>query len=87
MAHAPFIAAASAEMFGVDKFEDIANLKDLKSVFEGPKYAKWNGFRESEDSRYVGLTLPRFMLRLPYGKDNPVKSFDYQEAAEGKTEN
>jgi type VI secretion system protein ImpC len=62
MAHAPFIAAASAEMFGVDKFEDIANLKDLKSVFEGPKYSKWNGFRESEDSRYVGLTLPRFML-------------------------
>ena len=55
MAHAPFIAAASAEMFGVDKFEDVANLKDLKSVFEGPKYAKWNGFRESEDSRYVGL--------------------------------
>jgi type VI secretion system protein ImpC len=87
MAHAPFIAAASAEMFGVDKFEDVANLKDLKSVFEGPKYAKWNGFRESEDSRYVGLTLPRFMLRLPYGKDNPVKSFDYQEAAEGNTDN
>lgn len=74
MAHAPFIAAASAEMFGVDKFEDVANLKDLKSIFEGPKHAKWNAFRESEDARYVGLTLPRFMVRLPYGKDNPARA-------------
>jgi type VI secretion system protein ImpC len=87
MSHAPFIAAAAPEFFGVDRFEDLANLKDLKAVFEGPKYAKWNSFRESEDARYVGLTLPRFLLRLPYGKDNPVKAFNYQEQAEGKTEN
>jgi len=87
MAHAPFIAAAAPEFFGVDKFDDLPNLKDLQSVFEGPRYAKWNSFRESEDSRYVGLTLPRFMLRLPYGKDNPVKAFDYQEQAEGDTAN
>jgi type VI secretion system protein ImpC len=88
MSHAPVIASASPDMFGVEKNEDIANLKDLQSIFEGPKYAKWNSFRESEDARYFGLTLPRFLLRLPYGPDTvPVKSFNYQEASEGETDN
>ena len=87
MSHAPFIAAASPEFFGVERFDELPGLKDIASILEGPKYAKWNGFRESEDSRYVGLTLPRFMLRTPYGKDNPVRSFEYQEEAGGKTEN
>lgn len=88
MAHAPFVAAAGPQMFGVEKYEEIPNLKDLESIFEGPKYAKWNSFRESEDSRYVGLTMPRFMLRLPYGPDTvPVKSFNYEEESEGKTDN
>ena len=80
MAHAPFIAAAGPKFFGLDDdFQGLANLKDLDSVFEGPQYTKWNSFRESEDARYVGLTAPRFLLRLPYGEDNPVKAFDYQE--------
>lgn len=88
MAHAPVIASAAPEMFGVEKHEDIANLKDLQSIFEGPKYAKWNSFRESEDSRYFGLTLPRFLLRLPYGPDTvPVRSFNYQEQSAGETDN
>ena len=87
MSHAPFIAAASPEFFGVERFDELPNLKDISSILEGPKYAKWNGFRESEDSRYVGLTMPRFVLRTPYGKDNPVRSFDYQEDANGKTDN
>jgi len=80
MAHAPFIAAAGCEFFGIDNYEELPGLKDLDSLFEGPQYAKWRGFRESEDSRYVGLTMPRFLLRLPYGEDsNPVKAFNYQE--------
>ena len=80
MAHAPFIAAAGAQFFGVESFEALPALKDLKSIFEGPQYAKWQSFRESEDSRYVGLTLPRFLLRLPYGPDTaPAKSFNYKE--------
>lgn len=88
MAHAPFIAAAGTDMFGVDKFEEMPNLKDLQSIFEGPKYAKWNSFRESEDSRYVGLTAPRFLLRLPYGQNTvPVKAFNYEESSAGKTDN
>ncbi|MDQ0509445.1 type VI secretion system contractile sheath large subunit [Ancylobacter amanitiformis] len=86
MSHAPVIGAASTDMFGVDQFEELANLKDLQSIFEGPKYAKWNSFRQSEDARYVGLTAPRFLLRLPYGPDsNPVKSFNYAEDSAGTT--
>jgi len=88
MAHAPVIASAGPKMFGVEKNEEIAQLKDLQSIFEGPKYAKWNAFRESEDARYFGLTAPRFLLRLPYGSETvPVKSFNYEETASGKTEN
>ena len=80
MAHAPFIAAAGPQFFGLDDYQGLPNLKDLKSIFEGPQYAKWNSFRESEDSRYVGLTMPSFLLRLPYSKEsNPVRSFDYEE--------
>lgn len=88
MAHAPTIASASPEFFGVERFEDLPNLKDLQAIFEGPKYAKWNSFRESEDSRYVGLALPRFLLRLPYGRETvPVKAFDFEERSDGSTEN
>lgn len=80
MAHAPFVAAAGPKFFGVSEFTEVPNLKDLKSIFEGPQYAKWQSFRESEDSRYVGLTLPRFLLRLPYGREtNPIKAFNYEE--------
>ncbi|MFP4451880.1 MAG: type VI secretion system contractile sheath large subunit [Desulfobacterales bacterium] len=80
MSHAPFISAASHEFFGVDSFEELPNLKDLSSIFEGPQYAKWRAFRESEDARYVGLTLPKFLLRLPYGAETvPAKSFNFTE--------
>jgi type VI secretion system protein ImpC len=80
MAHAPCIASAGPKFFGEEDFLKLPNLKDLHSIFEGPQYAKWNGFRESEDSRYMALTLPRFLLRLPYHEENnPVKAFNYNE--------
>ena len=82
MSHAPFIAAADKEFFGIDSWDQLPNLKDLHSVFEMPQYAKWRSFRESEDARYVGLTLPKFLLRLPYGEDTvPAKSFNFKEDA------
>lgn len=82
MSHAPFIAAASKEFFGLDSWDDLPNLKDLKSIFEMPQYTKWRGFRENEDARYVGLTLPRFLLRVPYGPETvPAKSFSFVEDA------
>ncbi len=80
MSHAPFSAAAGPSFFGLDDFSGLPNLKDLKSIFEGPQYTKWRSLRESEDSRNLALALPRFLLRLPYGPDNiPVKSFHYTE--------
>jgi type VI secretion system protein ImpC len=80
MAHAPFIAAASPKFFGLDSFAGLPGLKDLKSILEMPQYAKWQAFRESEDARYVGLTLPKFLLRLPYGPDtSPTKTFNFKE--------
>ncbi|HEX6930342.1 MAG TPA: type VI secretion system contractile sheath large subunit [Gammaproteobacteria bacterium] len=87
MSHAPFVAAAGPEFFGLDSFEGLPNLKDLDAIFEGPQYAKWRAFRESEDSRNVALTMPRFMLRLPYGEDNPSREFHYEENVDGSKEN
>lgn len=87
MAHAPFLSGASAKMFGVDSYEELATIKDVKSVFEGPQYARWRSFRDSEDARYVGLTCPRTLLRLPYGAETvPVKDFDYEETVAGSHE-
>ncbi len=87
MSHAPFIAAASPQFFGVDKFEDLPNLKDLESIFEMPQYTKWRSFRETEDARYIGLTLPKFLLRLPYGPDTlPTKVFNYKETVTSSSE-
>src|SRR5690554_5133869 len=80
MAHAPFIAAAGAQFFGLDDFSKLPDLKDLSSIFEMPQYTKWNSFRESEDARNVGLVLPHFLLRTPYGNDTtPSKKFNYEE--------
>jgi len=85
MAHAPFLAAAGPQFFGLKDYLNLPNLKDLKSIFEGPQYTKWQSFRETEDSRYVGLLLPRFLLRLPFGANTvPVKAFNYEEDVVGK---
>ena len=87
MAHAPFLSSVSPQFFGVESFPDLAEIKDLASIFEGPKYAKWRSLRESEDARYVGLTAPRFLLRNPYDPiENPVRSFQYRESVEGSHE-
>ncbi len=82
MAHAPFIAAAGKDFFGIDTWEQLPNLKDLHSIFDMPQYTKWRSFRESEDARYVALTLPKFLLRLPYSPNTvPAKSFSFREEA------
>jgi type VI secretion system protein ImpC len=85
MAHAPFFASAGPQFFGEKDFSRLPHMKDLKALFEGPQYAKWNSFRESEDARYVGLVMPRFLLRLPYGAEtNPVRAISYEEQVIGK---
>ncbi|HEX8722802.1 MAG TPA: type VI secretion system contractile sheath large subunit [Pyrinomonadaceae bacterium] len=83
-AHAPFIAAASPKLFDMDSFIDLGRPRDLAKIFESAELTKWRSFRESEDSRYVALTLPHILLRLPYGPDTkPVEEFDYKEDVDG----
>jgi type VI secretion system protein ImpC len=80
MSHAPFLASASPRFFGIESYTELPNLKDLRSIFEGPQYIKWRSLRENEDARYLGLTCPRFLLRPPYDpEENPVKAFEYKE--------
>ncbi len=80
MTHAPFVAAAGPAMFGCENFSQLPGLKDLSAIYEMPQFVKWNSFRESEDSRFVSLTAPHFLLRLPYGPDTiPSKKFNYSE--------
>lgn len=83
--HAPFISGSSPELFGLESFTDLGKPRDLGKVFDTVEYAKWKSFREGEDSRYVGLTLPHFLGRLPYHpKDGtPVEGFNYIEDVDG----
>lgn len=83
-AHAPFISAAAPGLLGLESFTDLPNPRDLAKKFETPDYAKWKSFRESEDSRYVGLALPHVLMRLPYGPDTvPVENFNFKEDVDG----
>jgi type VI secretion system protein ImpC len=87
-ANAPFIGAASPQLFGWDNYQDLTEVRDLAKIFDRTEFAKWRSFRESEDSRYVGLTLPRTLARLPYGQETqPTESFNFQEDVTGKDHN
>jgi type VI secretion system protein ImpC len=79
-AHAPFLAAAAPTVMQMDSWTELANPRDLTKIFSTPEYAAWRSLRESEDSRYVGLTMPRVLARLPYGaKTEPVEEFAFEE--------
>jgi type VI secretion system protein ImpC len=84
-AFAPFISAASPQLFGWDSFQDLMGPRDLSMIFQSAEYIKYRSFRDSEDSRYVGLTLPHVLARLPYGEaTNPVEAFRYEEGVSGR---
>lgn len=84
-AHAPFIAAAAPSLFDMGEFTELGVPRDLSKIFESAELASWRGFRETEDSRYVALVLPRYAARLPYGaKTVPVESFNFEEDVNGK---
>lgn len=83
-AHAPFIAGASPSVMQMNSWQELANPRDLSKIFQNLEYAPWNTLRNSEDARYVGLAMPRFLSRLPYGiKTNPVDAFDFEEDTDG----
>ncbi|HST43882.1 MAG TPA: type VI secretion system contractile sheath large subunit [Luteimonas sp.] len=84
-AHAPFLSAASPELLGFESFTELSGPRDLAKIFDTVEYAKWKSFRASEDSRYVGLTMPHVLGRLPYGPDtSPVEAFNYIETVSGR---
>jgi type VI secretion system protein ImpC len=84
-AHAPFVAAAAPQLFGWDNYNEMAEVRDVSKIFDRIEYVKWRSFRESEDSRYVGLTLPRTLAREPYGQaTRPTESFNFEEDVDGK---
>jgi type VI secretion system protein ImpC len=86
--HTPFVANASPKMFGFDSFTELPNPRDLAKIFDSVEYAQWKSFRESEDSRYVALTMPRVLARLPYGQDfKRVTEFNFEEQVDGKEHN
>src|SRR4029453_6797746 len=80
-AFAPFISAAGAGMFGFDSWTELSKPRDLAKIFDTVEFAKWRAFRDSEDSRFVNLVMPRVIARLPYGKNTkPLDEFDYEQA-------
>jgi type VI secretion system protein ImpC len=84
-AHAPLVAAVSPGMFGFRSFGELPAPRDLAKIFDSVEYAEWAAFRDMEESRYVALTLPRVLSRLPYGpKTSPVKEFGFEEAVDGR---
>src|SRR3954454_5312709 len=83
-AHAPFMTAAGSEMLNLESFAQLDAPRDLGKIFDNTEYAKWKAFRQTEDSRYVALTVPRMLLREPYGNDTvPVEAFHYEEHVDG----
>ncbi|KUF21008.1 type VI secretion system contractile sheath large subunit [Xanthomonas phaseoli] len=87
-AHAPFIAAAAPKLMGMDNWSELSNPRDLAKIFSTPDYAAWRSLRESEDSKYIGLAMPRTLSRLPYGAaTSPVEEFDFEEDTAGADSN
>ena len=86
--HAPFIAAAAPSILGMDSWQELSNPRDLTKIFQTAEYASWRSLRDSEDSRYIGLAMPRFLSRLPYGaKTVPLEEFAFEEDTEGADHN
>ena len=82
-AHCPLITAADPSVMLMESWQELANPRDLTKIFQTPEHAAWRSLRASEDSRYVGLAMPRFLARAPYGaKSNPVEDFDFEETTD-----
>ncbi|MGL4461621.1 MAG: type VI secretion system contractile sheath large subunit [Planctomycetia bacterium] len=83
--HAPFVAAAAPKLFDMESFTELGSRRDLAKIFDSVEYASWRSFRESEDSRYVALTMPRVLARLPYGREfKTIPEFNFEESVDGQ---
>ncbi|MGA2633231.1 MAG: type VI secretion system contractile sheath large subunit [Terracidiphilus sp.] len=84
-AHAPFLSAAAPEMINLTEFSQMTGIRDVSKVFDSTEYARWKGFRATDDSRYVALTLPHVLMREPYGKDTKqIDEFAFEEGVDGR---
>jgi type VI secretion system protein ImpC len=82
--HAPFISGTASSLFQMESWQELANPRDLAKIFTTPEYASWRSLRQSEDAKYIGLAMPRFLARRPYGaKSDPVEAFDFEEDTAG----
>lgn len=78
--HSPFITGASPTIMQMDSWQELANPRDLTKIFSTPEYAAWRSLRDSDDAKYLGLAMPRFLSRVPYGaRTSPVEEFDFEE--------
>jgi type VI secretion system protein ImpC len=83
-AHAPFLSSAGSELLNLSSYTQLGAPRDIGKIFDSTEYARWKGFRQTDDSRYVALTLPHVLMRVPYGKDNKqIEAFDYEEGVDG----
>ena len=86
--HAPFLTGAAPSVLGMESWQELSNPRDLTKIFQTPDYAAWRSLRDSEDAKYLGLAMPRFLSRIPYGaKTAPVEDFDFEEDTEGADHN
>jgi type VI secretion system protein ImpC len=87
-AHAPYITASAPKLFGMESWQELSNPRDLTKIFQSPEYAPWRSLRDSDDAKYIGMAMPRFLSRIPYGsKTNPVDDFAFEEDTEGADHN
>ena len=87
-AHAPFVAGAAPTLMNMDSWQELGDPRDLTKIFQTPEYAAWRSLRDSDDAKYLGLAMPRFLSRIPYGsKTSPVEEFDFEEDTEGADHN
>src|SRR5205814_7893058 len=87
-AHAPFLTGAAPKLMNMESWRELADPRDLTKIFQTPDYAPWRSLRESDDSRYIGLAMPRYLARIPYGsKTNPVEEFAFEEDVAGADHN
>jgi len=84
-AHAPFLSAASPSLMNLSDYTQLGAPRDMSKIFDSTEYAKWKSFRQSDDSRYVALTLPHILMRQPYGEETKqIEAFAYEEAVDGR---
>ncbi len=84
-AHAPFLSGAASSVMQMGSWRELANPRDLTRIFQTPEYAAWRAMRADEDTRYIGLCMPHFLGRLPYGvQSDPLDDFAFEEAADGE---